>query len=209
MYAVILAGGIASGKSSVGERLESLGAVRIDLDVLSREVTGTGSAALTDIAQAFGEDVIDETGALRRSVLAKRAFATDEKTRLLESITHPYITARLLERLRALEQTDDASVVVVEVPLLDRVEELIDVVDEVLVVTCPVDVRRVRAIGRGMDGRDFDARVAKQPTDEWLVARADTVFDNTGTKQELIEEVDAWYAARTAALGGAFAPEGI
>jgi hypothetical protein len=60
-----------------------------------------------------------------------------------------------------------------------------------------------------MDGSDFDARVGKQPTDEWLVARADTIFDNRGTRQELIDEVDAWFYARTAQLGGASAPEGI
>jgi dephospho-CoA kinase len=209
MYVVILAGGIASGKSSVAERLASLGAVRIDLDVLSRQVTSTGSSALSEIASAFGKDVIDESGALRRPVLAERAFATPEKTRLLESIVHPHIRLLLKERLAALEEEGFSSVVVVEVPLLDRVEDLIAEVDEVLVVTCPVGVRRVRAIGRGMDGRDFDARVGKQPTDAWLVARADTVFDNRGTRQELIDEVDAWFYARTAQLGGASAPEGI
>ena len=131
------------------------------------------------------------------------------RARLLESIVHPHIRLLLKERLAALEEEGFSSVVVVEVPLLDRVEDLIAEVDEVLVVTCPVGVRRVRAIGRGMDGRDFDARVGKQPTDAWLVARADTVFDNRGTRQELIDEVDAWFYARTAQLGGASAPEGI
>jgi dephospho-CoA kinase len=172
-------------------------------------VTEVGSPALSEIASAFGEDVIDEEGCLRRPVLARRAFASPEETRLLESIVHPHIRLLLKERLATLGDQGFKSVVVVEVPLLDRVEDLIAEVDEVLVVTCPVGVRRVRAIGRGMDGRDFDARVGKQPTDAWLVARADTVFDNRGTRQELIDEVDAWFYARTAQLGGASAPEGI
>ena len=38
MYTVFLAGGIASGKSTVAAELERLGAWRIDLDQISREV---------------------------------------------------------------------------------------------------------------------------------------------------------------------------
>ena len=60
-------------------------------------------------------------------------------------------------------------------------------------VTCPIDVRRERAIGRGMDAVDFDARAANQPTDEWLAAHADTVFQNDGSPERLVAAIDAWW----------------
>ena len=44
-----------------------------------------------------------------------------------------------------------------------------------------------------MDAVDFDARAANQPTDEWLVAHADTVFQNDGSPEQLVAAVDAWW----------------
>ena len=48
---------------------------------------------LADIARLFGEDLILPDGTLDRRGLAGRAFASAEKTELLNSVTHPAITA--------------------------------------------------------------------------------------------------------------------
>ena len=52
------------------------------------------------------------------------------------------------------------------------------------------------AIGRGMDGADFDRRVANQPAEEYLRAHADTVLDNYGAPERLATALDAWWAER-------------
>ena len=203
MYLVLVCGGIASGKSSVARHLETLGATRLDLDEITHEIYEAGSPVLGRVAREFGADVLDEDGALRRDVLAARAFATPADVRRLEAIVHPEVTRRLLERLG--EGPADG-VAVVEVPLLDRVEALSERADEVLVVACPRRTRRVRAIGRGMSGEDFDARAGLQPTDDWLLAHATTVIDNTGSAEACLEQVDAWWtglgARRAKARGG-------
>jgi dephospho-CoA kinase len=191
MYLVLVCGGIASGKSSVARHLEALGATRLDLDEITHEIYEVGSPVLGEVARTFGADVLDEDGALRRGVLAARAFATPADARRLEAIVHPEVTRRLMKRLG---QGPADGVAVVEVPLLDRVEALAEAADEVLVVACPQDLRRVRAIGRGMRGEDFDARARLQPTDDWLCAHATTTVDNTGTVNECLEQVDAWWA---------------
>ena len=192
MYLVLVCGGIASGKSSVARHLEALGATRLDLDEITHEIYEVGSPVLGEVARAFGADVLDEDGALRRGVLAARAFATPADARRLEAIVHPEVTRRLMERL---DGGSADGVAVVEVPLLDRVEALAERADEVLVMACPRDLRRVRAIGRGMSGEDFDARASLQPTDDWLRAHATTVIDNTGSQEACLEQVDAWWAA--------------
>lgn len=192
MYLVLVCGGIASGKSNVARHLEALGATRLDLDEITHEIYEVGSPVLGEVARAFGADVLDEDGALRRGVLAARAFATPADARRLEAIVHPEVTRRLMERL---DGGPADGVAVVEVPLLDRVEALAERADEVLVVACPRDLRRVRAIGRGMSGEDFDARASLQPTDDWLRAHATTVIDNTGSQEACLEQVDAWWAA--------------
>jgi dephospho-CoA kinase len=195
MRTVFLAGGIGSGKSTVARELERLGCCRIDLDQLSREVLLPGTQTTLEVARAFGMDLLDEeTGALDRRLLAERAFATSEDAARLEQIELPAIARLLEERLSALSAAaDPPEICLVEIPLLDRADAMRHMASETVVVDCPVELRRVRAIGRGMTGEDFDARVANQPTDEWLRAHADTIICNTGTYDELIAQVHDWY----------------
>lgn len=197
MYTVFLAGGIASGKSTVARELERLGAWRVDLDQISRAVLEPGSPCLAEVTAAFGDDLVNaQTEVLDRALLARRAFSDAASTTLLERIELPYIKDMLVRTLAgeccALSKP---AVCVVEVPLLDRLEPLFDLADEILVVTCPVEVRRERAFGRGMDASDFDRRRASQPTDDYLRARADHVLENTGNEKDLVTAVRSWWNA--------------
>lgn len=198
MYVVFLAGGIASGKSTVARELERLGALRIDLDEVSRTVLEPGTDCVAQVAEAFGHDLIDpDTGELDRALLARRAFATAEDTALLESIELPFIKQRLVDVLanECCAATEPACCVV-EVPLLDRALDLLDLADEVVVVSVPLEERRRRAVRRGMDVDDFNARVARQPTDEWLREHADTVLSNEGSADDLTRKVARWWDER-------------
>lgn len=194
VYTVFLAGGIASGKSTVSRELERLGAWRIDLDEVSRAVLAPGSECVAEVAAAFGDDLVDEDGVLDRALLARRAFADDASAALLEKIELPYIRDMLVRMLQGEGcVVTKPAVCVVEVPLLDRMESMIDLADQVVCVTCPLEVRRVRAEGRGMDPADFDRRVANQPSDDYLRAHADVVFDNAGDTEALLALVHAWW----------------
>jgi len=201
VYTVFLAGGIASGKSSVARALERRGAWRIDLDQVSRAVLEPGSECVAEVAEEFGEDLVDaRTGALDRGALARRAFADADSTARLEAIELPYIR-RMLVRMLEGEGCclTKPRVCVVEVPLLDRIESMLNLADEVLVVDCPLEVRRVRAQGRGMDVADFDRRAALQPSDEYLRRHATALLDNSGGPSELAGQVEAWWSAHEAA----------
>lgn len=199
MYVIFLAGGIASGKSTVARIMESLGARRLDLDSLSRIVLEPGSPCLAQVVDVFGEDLVDaRTGALDRSLLASRAFSTPQGAARLEDIELPFVRDALLARLREMEQSAADGACVVEVPLLDRMGPLIDIADEIVCVTCPLEVRRARAVGRGMDAADFDRRAANQPSDEYLRAHADTVLDTACERGALVSAIRSWWDARAA-----------
>lgn len=92
MHTTFLAGGIASGKSTVARMLHERGAWLCDLDQVSRDVLESGGPVLAQIASEFGDDLIDpETGELDRLGLAVRAFASPEATERLEAIEMPAI----------------------------------------------------------------------------------------------------------------------
>ena len=197
MHVVFLAGGMASGKSTVARELERLGAWRVDLDELSRAVLEPGSPCLDEVTSDFGEDLVDaDTGVLDRALLARRAFADDASAERLEAIELPYIRDMLVRTVASNRCGErEPTLCVVEVPLLDRMESMLDLADEVVVVTCPVELRRERARLRGMDPLDFDRRVARQPTDDYLKAHATCVIENTGEKDELLRAVRSWWDA--------------
>jgi dephospho-CoA kinase len=196
VYKVFLAGGIASGKSTVARILESLGASRIDLDQVSRSVLSPRSACSDAVCREFGADLANPvTGEMNRALLARRAFSTPEGGARLEAIELPFISDALAKALAAEERAGRAPVCVVEVPLLDRVESMLSQVDEVLCVVAPLDVRRVRAKGRGMDPEDFDRRVVLQPSDEYLRSHADVVFYNARGEEDLEAQIHAWWDA--------------
>lgn len=198
MYTLFLAGGIGSGKSTVADLLVRHGAWRCDLDQISRDVCEPGSDVLTAIADEFGSDVIDsDTGELDRALLAGRAFASPEATAALEAIEHPAIKDALAS---ILTNTSCAAIMpevtVVEVPLLDRMLDMLSLADEVMVVTCPMDLRRERVRRRGTSEVDFERRVSLQPTDDCLCPHADTVIVNDGDVASLATKVDAWWRKR-------------
>lgn len=197
MHTVFLAGGTASGKSSVARELERLGAWRIDLDEISRAVLAPGEPCVTEVCAAFGDDLVDEeTGELDRALLARRAFADEASAELLERIELPYIRDMLVRMLTSgICGQREPACCVVEVPLLDRMEPMLDLADEVVVVTCPLEERRARACLRGMDAADFDRRVARQPSEEYLRAHATSVIDNVGDEAALLAGVRAWWDA--------------
>ncbi len=186
MKVIFLIGGIASGKSSVARELERRGAVRIDLDQVSRDVLAPGSSLVGRIADAFGPDLVDAKGTLNRRLLAQRAFASVQGTKRLEAIELPAIRDELTMRLDVLKKGANVpDLVVVEVPLPDRMGEMLCLADAVVCVSCPRDLRRERAIGRGMDPADFDRRADRQLTDAQMADLANIVIDNTGTEADL------------------------
>ena len=89
MKTVAITGRSGCGKSTVAEYYRSRGFSVLDGDAVAREVTQPGSPCLPELAKAFGADILDEGGALRRGVLAQRAFATKGYARRLIDITHP------------------------------------------------------------------------------------------------------------------------
>src|SRR5690349_19158291 len=86
-----LTGGIACGKSTAAAIFASLGVAIVDADQVARDVVRPGSPGLNAIVEAFGEEVLDASGALDRKRLGSIVFADEAKRKTLEAITHPLI----------------------------------------------------------------------------------------------------------------------
>lgn len=192
MITIGLTGGIGSGKSTVSSRLAELGAFIVDADLVAREIVEPGQPALAELAEAF-DGVLNPDGTLNRAELARQAFATPEATEKLNAITHPRIRART-EELFKQGRESGAQVLVYDMPLLIENGE-VDKVDHVLVVDAPDELRIDRLVQhRGLDEDDARRRLAAQIDRATRLNAADTVLDNSGTVEQLLEQVHGFWA---------------
>ncbi len=189
-----LTGGVASGKSTVSAILDELGAVVIDADLLAREVVAPGTDGLAAVVEKFGPDVLGPDGALDRPRMGALVFADPERRKALEAIIHPRVRARAAE-IEA--SAPPGAVVVHDIPLLAETGQAASF-DAVVVVDVPVEVQVDRMVRmRGMRPEDARARVGAQASREERLAIATYVIDNTGTLEELREQVEAVYGQLT------------
>ena len=181
-----LTGGVASGKSTVAALLTEHGAVVIDSDRLAREMVEPGTPGLAAVVDAFGPEVLGEDGRLDRAALGSVVFADAEARRRLEGILHPLIRARAAEIEAA---APPGTLVVHDIPLLAETGQA-DGFDAVVVVDVPVETQVDRMVrDRGWTREDAEARVAAQADREQRRAVATHVIDNTGTRDDLRDQV--------------------
>ena len=184
-----LTGGLASGKSTVAARFRAKGLPVIDADAVAREVVEPGSEGLSAVVAAFGESVLDASGALDRKRLAARVFADGAERRRLDGILHPRIGARTAE-LAARLAAEGHALACYEAALLVE-NGLADAFRPLVVVAVPEDVQVARAMAR--DGATEDearARIRSQMPLAQKLAAADHVIENTGTAADLEARAD-------------------
>ena len=190
MLKIGLTGGIGSGKSSVAALLRERGFVVVDADRIARDVLQPGSDVLKEVAAAFGDDLVDASGALNRKLLAQRAFVSEEQTQKLNSITHPAIRKESSRQFDAAE-AEGARVAVYDMPLLVELG-LHRQMDFTVVVDVSEEERVRRLVQlRGLSEADARSRIARQIDDDDRLAAADYVIDNNGPLSELAPQVDA------------------
>ena len=180
-----LTGGIASGKSTVGDLFIELGVPLLDGDHVAREVVAPPSPTLAAIAAHFGPDYLLADGSLDRRRLRERVFAEPAARRELEAITHPLIRQRIL----AWREAQTAPYCILSVAIL--VESGMNrLVDRILVVDVPQATQLERLVTRdGIAEPLAQQMIAAQASRAERLARADDVVDNTREPQSLIAQV--------------------
>jgi dephospho-CoA kinase len=191
VLAIGLTGGIGSGKSTVSALLAERGAVVVDADAIVREVQAPGTPVFAAMVDRFGPDIVAADGSLDRAAVADQVFGDPDALADLNAIVHPAVGKEIADRMAVLADTDE--VVVLDVPLLVESEHPYPMAG-LLVVDVDPDIAVRRLVeGRSMREGDVRARMARQATRSDRLARADRVIDNSGTPDDLAEQVaGAW-----------------
>ena len=193
MKIIGLTGGIACGKSTISLTLAELGAVIVDGDVLSRELTGEGGAALPAIRSAFADGVFHPDGTLNRRALGAVVFADDQARDTLDDIMQPMLREMILQRIEDA-RSSDAAACILDMPLLYE-KDLDSLCDRVWCAYVPRETQLERLMLRdGFTREEAEQRLRSQLPADKKAAKADVVIDTSGPIQYTKESVISLYA---------------
>lgn len=201
MLKVGLTGGIASGKSVVGEMFVALGAHLIQADTIAHRLMQPGEVVYREVVLHFGEGILNPDGSVNRARLAEAAFGGPGKpprVQELNQIVHPAVLRRQDEWMEEVGRGDSRAIAMVEAALILEAGAA-KRFDRLVVVTCRPEQRIQRWATRvGADEetarREVTRRMAAQLPDEEKVKAADYVIDNSGSLDETQKRVRELYS---------------
>ncbi|MFZ0406884.1 MAG: dephospho-CoA kinase [Cyanobium sp.] len=202
-----LTGGIASGKSTVGQLLSShFGLPVLDADLYARQALAAGTDASAAVLARYGpalragadsavagEALPAAAPAIDRAALGRIVFADAAERQWLERLIHPLVRQRFSAELARL---GEAPAVVLMIPLLFEAG-LQELCSEVWLVSCDEATQRRRLMARdGLSAEAAGQRLAAQWPLERKRALADVVIANDGSRDDLRAEVRRALATR-------------
>jgi len=177
--------------------LAELGAVVIDADRVGHEIYAPGTPGFDQVVAAFGRDIVGDDGAIDRKRLGGIVFADSAALARLNAVVHPLIRDAVAQRVAAARAAGPKPIVVEAALLIEAGWDAL--VDEVWLVAARRDVIEERlTTQRGMDAAAVAARMRAQLADDERRAHADVVIDNSGSREQLRQEVERLWRSRVA-----------
>ncbi len=202
MLKVGLTGGIASGKSVVGEMFVALGAHLVQADRIAHQLMLPGQPVYNEVVRHFGGSILNPDLSVNREKLAEAAFGSaappeESPIKELNRIVHPAVIRSQDEWMEEMGRQDPHAVAIVEAALILEAGAA-KRFDRLIVVTCSDEQRIARFAARQkltLDAarKEVERRMAAQLTEAEKIKAADYVIDNSGSLEHTREQArDIW-----------------
>jgi dephospho-CoA kinase len=207
MLKVGLTGGIASGKSVVGEMLVALGAHLVQADRIAHQLMLPGQPVYNEVVRHFGGGILNPDLSVNRSKLAEVAFGSaaapsvSSRVQELNRIVHPAVIRSQEEWMEEAGRQDPHAIAIVEAALIVEAGAA-KRFDRLIVVTCNDEQRITRFAARqklDLDAarKEVERRMAAQLTEAEKVKAADYIIDNSASLDHTREQVrQVWQRLR-------------
>lgn len=178
-----ITGGIGSGKSYISSLLrEQMNVPVYDCDAEAKRLIHEDGKIRQELISLVGVNVYKD-GELQKNVLASYLFANQQHAQKVNAIVHPVVKDDFCKWVKQ----QDAEIVAIESAIL--YESGYDkVVDQVLFVNAPMELRIQRAMQRdGSTRKQVEARIKMQQS-EAQQEKADYVIDNTTEGKTILQK---------------------
>ena len=182
-YAIVLTGGISTGKSTVSKLLEKEGFNIIDADKVAHGILDLNAEG---IATLFGSEHIKE-GQVDRKSLGAIIFKEPKNREKLENFLHPLIKEEIENQSRVFEK--HMMPYFIDIPLFFETKNYD--IDEVVLVYAPLKSQRERLMQRdGFSVEEANNRINAQISIELKKSQSSFVIDNSKDMKHLEKEVE-------------------
>ncbi len=193
MLKVGLTGGVACGKSTVGEMFVRHGAYLVKADEIAHELMYPGQSVYESVVATFGREILDEKGQIVRARLADAAFPTGRIAEL-NAIVHPAVIAAQEAWMEKQIENDRDAVAMVEAALILESGSW-ERFDRMITVVCTMEQKIERFAKRhqlelGVAKAEVERRMKAQASDETKIKVSDYVVDNAGPLPETELQVE-------------------
>ena len=186
-----ITGGIATGKSTVRQALNDLGAPAVSADMLAMHILDRGTSTTAAVLAAFPSCADWQGDGIDRSALSHLIFADPEARLRLEALTHPAIIAAMEAQIEEWQSYSTSRAAALEIPLLFEAN-LEYLVDAIVVVSCAEDKQIVRLRNRrGITETEARNMLAAQWPLAEKIARADYLITTDGDRDDTRRQVQA------------------
>ncbi len=195
MLRVGLTGGLATGKSFVGEALEKLGCHLVRADELGHQVLLPDGEAYEGVVREFGAGILEADGTISRRRLAAAVFNDPAGLERLSRLVHPPVIRREEELAEQFFERDPGGIVVTEAAILIETGHYRQY-ERIVLAVCDPEQQIERAMRRnGSSRQEVLARLERQMPLEEKRKFADYVIDTSGSQANTLEQVERVYLA--------------
>ncbi|MGC8759704.1 MAG: dephospho-CoA kinase [Bryobacteraceae bacterium] len=195
MLRVGLTGGLASGKSFVGEALASLGCHLLKADELGHQLLMPDTEVYRRVVEEFGSSILDEAGRINRRALASLVFADPARLARLNAIVHPAVIEEEERWMQRVAAQDPHGIAIVEAAILIETGSYRRF-DRIVLAVCPLEQQIERAMKRdGLSREEVLERLQRQMPLEEKMKFADFIIDTSGEKEHTLIQVRRLYEA--------------
>jgi dephospho-CoA kinase len=195
MLKVGLTGGLACGKTFVGEALVELGCHLIQADELGHQVLLPSGEAYADVVREFGQGILNEDRTIDRKRLAAEVFGKPERLETLNRLVHPHVFGRERKLIEQFARSDPQGIVVVEAAILIETGTYKNY-DRLILVECEEQQQIERSLKRDhTDRAEVLARLSRQMPPAEKRKFAHYVIDTSGSKEQTLRRVREVYDA--------------
>ena len=195
MHVIGLVGGVAAGKSLVGDCFARLSAEVLDADSASHNVLRDNDV-IAEACHLWGDGITKPDGQIDRRALGRIVFAPPpdgpRERAKLEQIVHPCVRKQFVDRIEQLRRVGSCPAAVIDAPLLLEAGWG-SICDHIVFVHADRDSRLARISDRGWSEEEFLARERAQMPLEEKRSSADIVIDNSGSPEQTYEQVEAFW----------------
>lgn len=180
-----ITGSIACGKSTVSNYLKSKGYIVIDADKIGHEALDDDYVK-EKLILAFGNEILEDNK-INRQKLGELVFGNSSNLNVLNSIIHPEIRKKILEKI---DKINDKELIFIDVALLFEAK-FDDLVDKIIVVYVDKNTQLTRLMKRNsISKKEALSRIVSQMSPIEKAKLGDYTVNNNLDVINTYEQVD-------------------